>query len=82
MMQEDRALMAFASLSQEHRLRIVRLLVEAGPVGLPAGVLGDKLEAGSSKMSFHLSGWCIRGATAGRSSMRLRLTLSRGSSPF
>lgn len=55
MMREDRALSAFAALSQEHRLRIVRLLVEAGPMGLPAGVLGDALEAGSSKMSFHLS---------------------------
>lgn len=55
MMQEQKALLAFASLSQEHRLRIVRLLVEAGPEGLPAGVLGDKLGAGSSKMSFHLS---------------------------
>lgn len=55
MMREEAALSAFAALSQEHRLRIVRLLVEAGPEGLPAGALGDKLGAGSSKMSFHLS---------------------------
>ncbi len=54
-MQEPQALSAFNALSQEHRLRIVRLLVEAGPEGLPAGVLGEKLGAGSSKMSFHLS---------------------------
>ena len=54
-MREDQALSAFAALSQEHRLRIVRLLVEAGPEGMAAGVLGEKLGAGSSKMSFHLS---------------------------
>lgn len=54
-MREDQALSAFAALSQEHRLRIVRLLVEAGPEGMPAGVLGETLGAGSSKMSFHLS---------------------------
>ena len=54
-MQEQQALAAFDALSQEHRLRIVRLLVEVGPEGMPAGVLGEKLGAGSSKMSFHLS---------------------------
>lgn len=52
---EDRALLAFAALSQEHRLRIVRLLVKAAPDGLPAGALGKMLGTGSSKMSFHLS---------------------------
>lgn len=55
MMPEDRAMSAFAALSQEHRLQIVRLLVKAAPEGLPAGTLGEMLGAGSSKMSFHLS---------------------------
>ncbi|EEW26904.1 putative transcriptional regulator, ArsR family [Rhodobacter ferrooxidans] len=55
MLSEPQAILAFAALSQEHRLRIVRLLVEAGPQGMPAGALGDTLGAGSSKMSFHLS---------------------------
>lgn len=54
-MREKQALSAFAALSQEHRLWILRLLVQAGPEGLAAGVLGEKLGAGSSKMSFHLS---------------------------
>ena len=47
-MNEKQALSAFAALSQETRLRIVRLLVTAGPEGMPAG-------ASSSRMSFHLS---------------------------
>lgn len=52
---EGQALAAFAALSQETRLRIVRLLVTAGPNGLSAGVIGEAMEASSSRMSFHLS---------------------------
>ena len=37
-MNEPQALDALSSLSQETRLRIVRLLVTAGPEGMPAGV--------------------------------------------
>ncbi|MET3645608.1 ArsR/SmtB family transcription factor [Phyllobacterium ifriqiyense] len=54
-MNELQALDAFASLSQETRLRIVRLLVKAGPEGMPAGAVGDAMGASSSKISFHLS---------------------------
>lgn len=54
-MNELQALGAFASLSQETRLRIVRLLVIAGPDGMPAGAVGDAMGASSSKISFHLS---------------------------
>lgn len=54
-MKEKQALDAFAALSQETRLRIVRLLVEAGPDGMPAGVIGEAVKASSSNVSFHLS---------------------------
>jgi len=55
-MDEKQALGAFAALSQETRLRIVRLLVAAGPEGLPAGAIGEAMDgASSSRMSFHLS---------------------------
>ena len=54
-MQERQALDAFAALSQDTRLRIVRLLVQAGPNGLAAGVIGDAVGASSSNVSFHLS---------------------------
>jgi len=55
-MNEKQALNAFAALSQETRLRIVRLLVTAGPEGMPAGAIGDAMDgASSSRMSFHLS---------------------------
>jgi len=53
---ETQALDAFAALAQETRLRIVRLLVTAGPDGLAAGAIGQAMDgASSSRMSFHLS---------------------------
>jgi len=53
---EAQALDAFTALSQETRLRIVRLLVTAGPCGLSAGAIGKAMDgASSSRMSFHLS---------------------------
>lgn len=54
-MDEMQALDAFAALSQQTRLRIVRLLVIAGPDGLPAGAVGEAMGASSSRISFHLS---------------------------
>lgn len=54
-MNELQALDALSALSQETRLRIVRLLVTAGPEGMPAGAIGDALEATSSRLSFHLT---------------------------
>ena len=33
----------------------MRLLVEAGPDGMPAGAIGEAVKASSSNLSFHLS---------------------------
>ena len=54
-MDETQALDAFGALSQATRLRIVRLLVRAGPEGMAAGAVGAALDASSSRLSFHLS---------------------------
>jgi ArsR family transcriptional regulator len=54
-MTETQALTALSALSQETRLRIVRLLVTAGPDGMVAGAIGEELEAASSRLSFHLT---------------------------
>jgi len=54
-MQEKQAVDIFAALAQETRLRIVRLLVVAGPKGMAAGAIGEAMDgASSSRMSFHL----------------------------
>ncbi len=51
----DGALQAFGALSNEHRLAIFRLLVQAGPEGMAAGDIADKLGIPSSSLSFHLA---------------------------
>lgn len=53
-MDERQALAALGALSQETRLRIVRMLVAAGPSGLAAGAIAEMLEASPSNVSFHL----------------------------
>jgi DNA-binding transcriptional ArsR family regulator len=51
---ERQALAAFGALSQETRLRILRLLVTAGPDGIAAGAIAEKVEVSASNVSFHL----------------------------
>lgn len=53
-MEERQALAAFAALSQETRLRILRLLVVAGPDGLAAGVIAEQAGVSASNVSFHI----------------------------
>jgi len=53
-MESREAVTALAALAQETRLSIFRLLVEAGPEGVPAGQIGDALEVPPATLSFHL----------------------------
>jgi DNA-binding transcriptional ArsR family regulator len=54
-MDEKRAIAALGALAQETRLALFRLLVMAGPAGLPAGVIAERLGVQSSSLSFHLA---------------------------
>ncbi|MGV3576401.1 MAG: ArsR/SmtB family transcription factor [Devosia sp.] len=54
-LEEPQALNAFGALSQETRLRMVRVLVQAGPEGMSAGAVGEAVDASSSGASFHLA---------------------------
>lgn len=54
MMETIGAVTAFAALAHETRLGIVRLLVQQGPNGLPAGAIGAQLGVVASTLSFHL----------------------------
>ena len=53
-MDKSRAIAGFAALSQETRLAIVRLLVRAGPDGVPAGDVAQAVKVSASNVSFHL----------------------------
>lgn len=48
------AVESLAALAQGSRLDVFRLLVQAGPEGLPAGEIGDRLGIPASTLSFHL----------------------------
>ncbi len=54
-MEKKNALARLAALSQETRLDIFRLLVQAGRAGLPAGRIGERLGLALPTLSFHLS---------------------------
>jgi ArsR family transcriptional regulator len=46
---------ALGALAQESRLDAFRLLVQAGPDGMPAGQIGERLGLPSATLSFHLT---------------------------
>ena len=48
------AVTALAALAQETRLAVLRLLVQAGPNGLPAGDIAERVGVPPSTLSFHL----------------------------
>ncbi|NUO85701.1 MAG: helix-turn-helix transcriptional regulator [Cupriavidus sp.] len=53
-METDDALTALAALAHSIRLAVFRLLVQAGPAGLPAGRIAERMEIPASSLSFHL----------------------------
>jgi ArsR family transcriptional regulator len=54
-METMQAIDALAALAQVSRLSVYRLLVEKGPEGLPAGVIGETLQLPPATLSFHLA---------------------------
>jgi DNA-binding transcriptional ArsR family regulator len=54
-MHERQAVDAFGALAQETRLRVLRALIKAGPDGMAAGLLSERLGVQPSNLSFHLA---------------------------
>jgi ArsR family transcriptional regulator, arsenate/arsenite/antimonite-responsive transcriptional repressor len=52
-MKKHDALAALAALAQDNRLDIFRLLVEAGPDGLSAGKISERLGLAPNTLTFH-----------------------------
>ena len=52
-MEKTDAVAALAALAQDNRLDVFRLLVQAGPDGLPAGAVADALGLAPNTLTFH-----------------------------
>src|SRR6478752_4038914 len=53
-MKQNQAIAALGALAQDTRLALFRLLVTAGPAGLSAGTIAERLGVAPSSLSFHL----------------------------
>src|SRR5947209_1326968 len=52
-MKKNDALAALAALAQDNRLDVFRLLVQAGPDGMPAGAVAEALKLAPNTLTFH-----------------------------
>jgi DNA-binding transcriptional ArsR family regulator len=52
-METEDAVTALAALAQENRLEVFRLLVQAGPDGVPAGGVAAALDLAPNTLTFH-----------------------------
>src|SRR5712691_11012597 len=69
-METKQTVQALSALAQESRLAIFRLLVQAGPDGLAAGAIGEKLDLPPATLSFHLAGLTRAGLAQSRNESR------------
>jgi ArsR family transcriptional regulator len=65
-MEAKQAVQALGALAQDTRLGIYRLLVQAGPEGMAAGSIGEKLDLPPATLSFHLAGLTRAGLARSR----------------
>lgn len=54
-MNDEQAVASLSALAHVDRMAAFRMLVKAGPDGLPSGELAERLEIPPTRMSFHLS---------------------------
>lgn len=59
-MEKSAAVTALAALAQANRLDVYRLLVQAGPEGMPAGAIASALKLAPNTLTFHFDR--LRGA--------------------
>jgi len=74
-MQLDAVATVFAELGNRTRLEILRLLIKAGPDGLPVGDIQSRLDIPASTLAFHMRG--VVGAGLVEQEKRGRMVLCR-----
>ena len=65
-MEKSEAVAALAALAQDNRLDVFRLLVQAGPDGMPAGGVADALDLAPNTLTFHFDRLRMAGLVTAR----------------
>jgi ArsR family transcriptional regulator, arsenate/arsenite/antimonite-responsive transcriptional repressor len=65
-MEKTNAVAALAALAQDNRLDVFRLLVQAGPEGMPAGAVADALDLAPNTLTFHFDRLRMAGLVTAR----------------
>ena len=76
-MEKTDAVAALAALAQDNRLDVFRLLVEAGPEGMPAGEIASTLKLAPNTLTFHFDRLRMAGLVTVRRDGRLMIYAAR-----
>jgi ArsR family transcriptional regulator len=76
-MEKTDAVSALAALAQDNRLDVYRLLVEAGPGGMPAGEVAVALKLAPNTLTFHFDRLRVAGLVTVRREGRSMIYAAR-----
>jgi ArsR family transcriptional regulator len=76
-MEKTGAVAALAALAQENRLDVFRLLVQAGPSGMPAGEIAEALDLPPNTLTFHFDKLRAAGLITGQRNGRSMIYAAR-----
>src|SRR5271168_3200163 len=76
-METSNAVAALAALAQDNRLEIFRLLVQAGPDGMAAGQIAEKLGLAPNTLTFHFDRLRVAGLVTVRRDGRSMIYAAR-----
>src|SRR6188768_423490 len=76
-MEKSDAVAALAALAQDNRLDVFRLLVQAGPEGLPAGEIAEALDLAPNTLTFHFDRLRVAGLVTVRREGRSMIYAAR-----
>src|SRR4029453_14938335 len=76
-MEKTDAVAALAALAQDNRLDVFRLLVQAGPEGMPAGHVAEALDLAPNTLTFHFDRLRVAGLATVRREGRSMIYAAR-----
>ena len=76
-MEKTDAVAALAALAQDNRLDVYRLLVQAGPDGMPAGAVAEALDLAPNTLTFHFDRLRVAGLVSVRREGRSMIYAAR-----